>query len=224
MSSFSQFINLRSLSLFHVRSKQILMKIVVELRHLVNLTHLCFNSYYLPHHDQTDFELIMSNIWSLPSRTHCNFNIRMKRSQLFSVPPILSSSLEHLSLYGDTFKWNLINRLFQYTPHIKSLRIHINSYNDNDDNEYIKCSFSKLLDLSMTIFDVSYPSKIFSFLQRTPNLCRLNLSMRFGLIDGHQWENIIRNYLPKLKTFRFTMETLFDANRLSKERIDELIN
>jgi len=76
----------------------------------------------------------------------------------------------------------------------------------------------------MTIFDVSYPSKIFSFLQRTPNLCLLNLSMGFGLIDGHQWENIIRNYLPKLKTFRFTMETLFDANRFSKERIDELMN
>ncbi|CAF1339852.1 unnamed protein product [Rotaria sordida] len=43
------------------------------------------------------------------------------------------------------------------------------------------------------------------------------------LINGYQWEKIIRNCLPKLKTFKLEFRTILFERSL-KKRIDELIN
>jgi hypothetical protein len=57
-----------------------------------------------------------------------------------------------------------------------------------------------------------------------PNLCYLNVILQWELIDGHQWKQIIRNYLPKLKIFRLKMKKiiLFDDN--IEERANALID
>jgi hypothetical protein len=66
--------------------------------------------------------------------------------------------------------------------------------------------------------------KAIIFLQNIPNLRHLDINIWFELIDGHQWEQIIENYLPKLKTFAMKMrnQLFFDEN--IQERADKLIN
>jgi hypothetical protein len=62
------------------------------------------------------------------------------------------------------------------------------------------------------------------FLQNIPNLCYLDINIFSALIDGHQWEQIIRNYLPKLKTFRLKMKKKLFGEQNLEEGIDELMN
>ncbi|CAF1498591.1 unnamed protein product [Rotaria sordida] len=45
-----------------------------------------------------------------------------------------------------------------------------------------------------------------------------------NLLDGHQWEQIIRNYLPKLKVLRLSMRNVLSLNENIEEQVDELIN
>ncbi|CAF1036915.1 unnamed protein product [Adineta steineri] len=220
--SLRQFTHLRSLSLSHLRSKEILLKVSIELSYLVQLTHLKFCVCYIPDYNETDFELLTSNIWNLPNLTYCYFDIRNKRPQSFVIPSKITSSLKYLSIMTEKIKLNSINRLFQCTPYLKYLRARIDCLEHNDD--YIGSSFSTLTNLHIFIM-ASHPSKIISFLRNIPNLHRLNIRIATCyFINGHQWEDLIRNYLPKLRTFHLSMIDLTIDPLMTEERINELMN
>ncbi|CAF0890618.1 unnamed protein product [Adineta steineri] len=220
--SLRQFTHLRSLSLSYLRSKEILLNITIELPHLVQLTHLKFNYCCIPDYDKTDFELLTNNIWSLPNLTHCYFHSRKKRQQSFFIPSKISSSLKYVSIITEKLSLNSINRLFQYTPYLKYLHAHTDYW--EDDDSYITSSFSTLTNL--TIFTtVGDPSKIISFLRNIPNLHCLKIVIAGSyFIDGYQWEDLIRNYLPKLRTFHFLMTNTSVVRLTTEEQIDELMN
>jgi hypothetical protein len=58
-----------------------------------------------------------------------------------------------------------------------------------------------------------------------PNLRHLYIKIKYSeLIDGHQWEQIIRNYLPKLKTFRLKMSKTLFLEQNIQERVDRLVD
>ncbi|CAF1402090.1 unnamed protein product [Adineta steineri] len=220
--SLRQFTQLRSLSLSYLRSKEILLKVAIELPHLVQLTHLKFYSCYIPDYDETDFELLTNNIWNLPNLTHCYFNIHTARQRSFILPSKISSSLKYLSTSTEKLNLNSINRLFQYTPNLKYLYGYIDCLKNGDD--YIRSSFSTLTSLNIFIAE-ALPSEIISFLQNTPNLHRLNILIGGSyFIDGYQWEDLIRNYLPKLRTFHLSMSDLSRIRLMTEEQIDELMN
>jgi hypothetical protein len=63
-----------------------------------------------------------------------------------------------------------------------------------------------------------------SFLHNVPNLRRLNVRLKSNPINGCEWEQVIRNYLPKLKVFQLTMNDKRPINENIQERADELIN
>ncbi|CAF1136551.1 unnamed protein product [Rotaria sordida] len=219
--SFSKFIQLRSLSINGARSYKILVKITDEYHHLCNLTHLNFYNCSLED-NQADFRLIVNSIWSFSKLVHCNFNIDIKGKKFFPMPKKISSSLELLSIYGSTLKLNEINRLFEYTNRLKSLSINVEF--DDDNNNYILSSFTTLIELHISCSHRLVISEMISLLQNTPNLRRLNVSLWFNFIDGHQWEQIIRNYLPKLKIFQLGMEETLSFDQNIEEQVDELIN
>ncbi|CAF1427871.1 unnamed protein product [Adineta steineri] len=220
--SLRQFTHLRSLSFTYLRSKDILLNVAIELPHLVQLTHLEFKSCSIPDYDETDFELLTNNIWNLPNLTHCYFNIDKTEQQSFIIPSKISSSLKYLSINNDVLNWNLINRLFQHTPNLKYLRAHIDCSKNGDG--YIGSSFSTLTSLNIFIAG-SHSSKIIPFLQNTPNLHHLNIRIAGpNFIDGYQWEDLIRNYLLKLKTFHFSMINLHCIRLMTEEQIHELMH
>ncbi len=52
----------------------------------------------------------------------------------------------------------------------------------------------------------------------------MNVTTTHKLINGHQWEQIIRNHLPKLKTFRLKMQRIFRDNSNIQQQADELLD
>ncbi|CAF1446315.1 unnamed protein product [Adineta steineri] len=220
--SLRQFTHLRLLSFTHLRSKEILLNVAIELPHLVQLTHLKFKSCSISDYDETDFELLMNNIWSLPNLIHFYLYIHKESGQLFIIPSKISSSLKYLSINTEKLNWNLINQLFQCTPYLKYFHGNVDCLKDGGD--YITSSFSSLTNLKISII-ASHPSTIISFLRNIPNLLHLNIGIACpNFIDGYQWEDLIRNYLPKLKTFHLSMTNLQFIRLMTEEEIDELMN
>ncbi|CAF5043198.1 unnamed protein product, partial [Rotaria sp. Silwood1] len=50
------------------------------------------------------------------------------------------------------------------------------------------------------------------------------IRLSYELIDGYQWEHIIRYYLSKLKVFDLKMVKEPPLDQNIQERVDELIN
>ncbi|CAF1515049.1 unnamed protein product [Rotaria sordida] len=222
ISSFSQFTRLRSLSIYHLHSYDTLMKIIDECHHLNYLTYLNFYSYFSRfQYNQKDFQSIVNNIWNFPQLTHCNVDISIQGYNFFSIPTKISTSLKYLNMYNNKLTWNQINKLFEYTPYIKHLSIII--FSGINDYYIPSSSFPTLIDLKISIYHMSDTSKIISFLQNTPNLHRLNITLWSKFINGHQWEHVICNYLPKLKVFQLRMnDTFYNVN--IEEQANELVN
>jgi len=111
--------------------------------------------------------------------------------------------------------------VFEYTPGLKRLSMYIISIIGDD---YIPSPIPRLIDLNIGIAYATDTSKIISFLQNTPNLRRLSIRLWSNLTDGHQWKQIIRNYLPKLKVFQLKMEDkCVDVHNI-EEQVNELVN
>ncbi|CAF3310963.1 unnamed protein product [Rotaria sp. Silwood2] len=217
--SFKQFTNLRSLSLSNLRSYQTLLKLLNESHHMKNLTHLNFYSCSFPN-EQVNFQLIADTIWSLPKLTNCFFSI-MEEQKIFHMPTVVSSSLKYVSIFGSELQRNQIKQLFDYTPRLKHLSTLIKPVSGTN---YIVSSVPTLTTLNIYFFDDHIASKINLFFQGMPNLCHLSIDIQSDLIDGYQWEQIIRNYLPKLKTFRLKMkQKCFQQENIHK-RADQLID
>ncbi|CAF4151617.1 unnamed protein product [Adineta steineri] len=59
-----------------------------------------------------------------------------------------------------------------------------------------------------------------------PNLHYLNIKISgYYYIDGRQWEDLIRDYLPKLRTFHLSIKNYsYIVQSMTEEQIDELMN
>jgi hypothetical protein len=216
--SLRQFPRLRSLSIIDIHSHKTLLKFVEECEYLCNLTHLNFYFYPLPI-DNSIVQLIVDNIWSLPKLTYCDVKICTETSTLFCLPTKTSATLECVKVQGCNFQWNQLNRLYEYTPRLKRLSINIKS---TIHDHYIPCHLSTLIYLKIHYDGTT--SEMISLLQNTPNLCHLNVELSFDLINGHQWEEIIRNYLPNLRVFRLKMERIVGNDQNVQEKVDDLID
>ncbi|CAF1298591.1 unnamed protein product [Rotaria sordida] len=218
ISSFNQFTRLQSLKLFHLNSHQTLLKILTECRYLNNLTDLNLHSCSFQN-DQVVLQSIVDQIWSLPKLTNCYFDISIARQHSVCLPKIISSSLECITIFYHEFEINQINQLLEYTPRLKRLLgCYLTSINDN----YIAYPLPTLIDLKISFYSGDI-SKLIIFLQNVPNLCHLDINIFTERIDGYQWEKIIRNYLPKLKTFKLKCRMTFIERNLKKQ-VDKLIN
>jgi len=217
MPSFNRFTQLRLLSVFNLRSYETLMSIIDECHHLSHLD--LFDCYF--EENQIDLQLIVNHIWSLSKLIHCRIGIGIKGQNLFRTPTTISLSLEYVSIERTQVKLSQIDQLFEYTPGLKYLSISVPSFADND---YIPSSLPTLIDLSISSLLTCNASRMTNFLQNIPNLRRLNVSLSSEIVDGNQWEELIRNYLPNLKVFQFKTEFTIPPRQNIQERVDNLIN
>ncbi|CAF1434546.1 unnamed protein product [Rotaria sordida] len=218
--SFRQFIHLRSLSILHIPSYYTLVKIADELHYFSNLTRLKLNICPFGN-NQVNLQLVVNSIWSLPKLTYCYYSVRIDLKQTFTLPTKLSTSLKAVDISAQMLKWNQIYSLFECTPHLEYLDIFITPF---DNNHYQSSPIPTLIKLNTACYRMSDTSKMISFLKNVPNLRHLKITMVFNLINGYQWEQIIRNYLPKLKIFNLNMYDQFPDDQNIEERANELIN
>jgi hypothetical protein len=210
-----KFTNLKSLSLHSMCSEQIINRMMIEWQYPRDLTHLnIINCRVLK--DWNIVYSLINNIWSLPKLTHCQLDIDSIDEYCSIVPTTTSSSLKYLSIKNLCWDLRELIHLFQHTPHLQYLDVNIN---DNSTNVYLPSPL-----LLITTLKLSYKGSfdmLRSFLKNVPNLRRLTMRTNSMCVYGDQWEEIISNYLSKLKIFHLLME--FD-NRHTRVTTHALIN
>jgi hypothetical protein len=216
---FSYFTQLQSLSLYFVDSYEMLLKLLDECYHLCNLTYLRLDSCYFQN-CQADFQFILDTIWNLPKLIHLSFGIIIKNQQLFFALSNTSLTLEFVKISGIDLQLYGINRLYQCTPCLKRLSLFRKWFLYDS---YLLTTLPTLISMNIFIYKTSKDAMI-NYLKNTYNLRHLNISLTSSLIDGHEWEEIICNFLPKLKVFRLRMNNSVPAFQNIQEQVDKLFD
>ena len=194
---FREFINLQSLSLYHIHSQKIIMEIAVELDYLpkrisISLTDCCGIN-----------QSLINTIWKMPKLIHCSLSTRSCSKNQPRCPSVISSSLKYVSIQDFYADEQSLFKLVEYTPHLRCLYI----YSDMRYEYTAMPLLSSLIKFEFnekrsSISSVSIGNdRLEMFLQQVPNLRHLTVNSLSIFLDGYQWENIITNYLPKLKYF-----------------------
>ncbi|CAF0991492.1 unnamed protein product [Adineta ricciae] len=219
--SFTSFTHLRSLTFRFIHSSEMLMGIVNECHQLPHLLLLRFYCCRLKD-NQTHMQWIADNIWSLPTLTHCTFDIHIGGQRSFCLPKAVSSSIEYLYMcIENRVEANQIRRLIKRTPCLR----HLSAYVDFtlDDNLVLPpCSTMTELDMIISVSPTI--DQMNRFTRSFPNLHRLNVYMWFTIIDGYQWEEMVGKYLPNLQVLGLKMRNMYDENDNMEEKADELIS
>ncbi|CAF0738756.1 unnamed protein product [Adineta steineri] len=151
--------------------------------------------------------------------------------------PMITDRILALHLSDSEWTPGQVDLFFSHIPslrqltHLRSLSLSylgskeiLGYINSDKNNDYIRSSFSSLTNLNISIAEI-HPSTSISFLQNTPNLHHLNIKISgYYFIDGRQWEDLIRDCLPKLRTFHLSMTNLHGMRWMTEEQIDELMN
>lgn len=89
---------------------------------------------------------------------------------------------------------------------------------------YVPYQFPMLVQCSIDFFSSFDVSKMIVFFQNMINLRHLIIETWSTITNGHQWEQIIRDSLPKLKTFRLKMEVSVRSQENIQQKADTLLD
>ncbi|CAF3671510.1 unnamed protein product [Rotaria socialis] len=215
-----QFAHLRTLNLYDLISVTMMNKILLDCCHLSHLTHIKLTNCYFSC-SQTDVANIINTIWSLPKLIYCYIDIDTSDGIEFSVPNIISSSLEYLFIPNMICHLSDFAQLIQSTARLRYLSACF-TY-DSDSKMYP--SIISLITHFDTWFVAAEQNNIINIFKHMPNLCSLTVRTINDIsVDGRQWEKIIRDHLIKLKRFRLKLTRKLVNDRNWKQSFDELIN
>ncbi|CAF3290060.1 unnamed protein product [Rotaria socialis] len=218
--SFRPLTCLRLLTIQKLRSYEVFIELLNKCHELDSLTCLNVNHcHFLA--VQTNYSLIIDKIWSLPKLTDCHFRNIVPGPYSFTLPTIISPSLENVTLFHHELSSHQLKQLFYFTPRLKSLSAIVMKLRDID---HITSRRLKLIQLRLYFPYHINASNMTFFLRSTPNLRHLDINMRYNLIDGDRWEHIIRSYLQKLKIFRLKMKLFSRNKQLIKEEAENLLD
>lgn len=211
---FSQFIYLRSLSLYNIEFSLVLHTLIEEWRHLSHLTHLNLIDCII--HWRVRSPRLIDEIWKLPKLTHCHISTSGDQHVPLGDPTVTSSSLKFLSINGYLIYTSDLISLIGHTPYLRYLDLHLKN---SSDSRALQFSFSSVTVLKIT--SAGPLQRLTDFLQNFPNLYHLTVKTR-GQVDGHGWEQLITNYLFKTKIFQLKMEFPIRSNK--EQQVDQLLN
>lgn len=222
LPSFDAFQQIRSLSFHSIRSIELAEKIV---DHCSHLPHLAYLELYIYQHycGSSAYQSLINQICTLSRLRHLTFVGSFIISQDSPIPESVSLSLESLRviLHYKSLHVNEIHQLLKQTPALKHLDIRLEFGSERISlREKFPLITHLVIDI-MRYFDVA---QIESFLEKFPNLDRLSIVLPSPCINGHQWEQIIRKNLPKLKIFQLRMREMLAKERKIEERFNELYN
>ena len=222
--SINHFIRLQTLKVSSIESSEMFITIVNALPYLSHLTYLQLDVSPSLKNNEIDFNIVLNNIWNLPQLLFChlhmyNFVYNENNDINYSFTK-QSTSIRHLELTGFCRKYSDIDVFFNQTPNLKHCNISV--YNFQQEDYAPSFSLPKLSELRLQIFATAGLTTLFSFLKRLSNLRRLNIKLNSHIIDGHQWEDFIRKYLPKLTNFVFHMDNKFNLHGNMPLSLDQL--
>ena len=212
-----QFIHLESLSLYDVHCTNTLVKITLQCRSLIHLTHLNIIKCGPHWKHYRDVASLFNNIWSLPKLTHCNLNTFWCVESTAQGMTTISTSIEHLSIQDSVVNMGLLSMLFKCTPRLQRLCIKV-AFQSKYSNKSINVS-------SITSLKVSFDDSIDymkEFFRNLPNLEHLTVMTSKIDLDGYAWQEIILKCLPKIKIFRLRMNFILPEDNYKQEQVKEL--
>jgi len=219
-----RFNRLQSLALCDICSNEIMNKMMLEWKYLPHLTHLTLAGCYLQF-DQINGQCLINSIWSLPKLIYCYLNINFGEIDIF-LPTVMSLSLKYLFIWGIEHHPNDINSLLKQTPCLKQFSILLNM-NLDDDVVVVRHPALSITKLKLHLSRIHQDNMII-FLQTMPNLCQLIVDIcspnKDQILNGYQWENILRNYLPNLQIFRLRMEFQIINKNNTEKPLNDLVN
>ena len=208
---FSQFINLQKFSMFHISNQEKINQIICQCYHLPHLK----NINIIDCHFQYNFNYI----WSLSNLTNFNLKTNIHESKSNFSLTKMSTSIEHLSITNKTFGLREMISLFEYTPNLRYLEIDVHHY-------FIYHEFTNAIS-SIIILKMSITSSfnvLIYILENMPNLIDLKIEIKNLYITGHQWEQIINNYLTRLKLFQLKMNFQLSEKEDKTEQMENILD
>ncbi len=211
----NKFTHLKSLTL-HDLPFQTLNELVSDFHHLSNLTHLKITTATTDLFMERNYSYnLMNNIWGLPSLTHCHLGIMIFSEGL----QVTSSSIIYLFInkYLPISSNDLAN-IFKYTTHLQ----HFSTRFTIGDSIAMVPSI-----VTLNISSDCSPRLLHELFQNMPNLSHVTLEMTksdIRFLDGERWKQIIVNYLPNIRKFRFLVSAYLNDEINIEKKIDEILN
>ncbi|CAM4830929.1 unnamed protein product [Rotaria magnacalcarata] len=158
--------------------------------------------------DTPYFRDVIDQIWKLPKLSHLYWDFTFKYKRHFSMPTYLSISLQYLTIRNYNCCSYDFPRLFEKTPRLRKCFISSNSDEDDDlpiSREFLPApqSLSVTRLILLSIRSLPLMTSLFKLL---PSITRLKVEIYSITLDGHQWKEMIVNYLPQLKDFQFKID------------------
>ncbi len=206
-----QFTQLKSLTLNYIRLKEMMDKMMHEVHYLSHLTHMNIIDCYF----RSGY---FGTIWLLPKLMDFKLQ-KMGLIDLRNAPKLFSLSLRNVTILAKIDQLTSLEHLFKCTPYLRRLLVCLTVDYHSDQLSFIASSIK--------ILNLSYESSLDKFddlMRHLPNLSQLTVKTKYIQLDGYQWENIITDYLLKLKRFQMMME--FDINsKIEKEnQVDQILD
>ena len=205
---------LRALALDHLHSSRTISTVIgqcYELIHL-DLTHCLFSN------DDPSVSDLFNTIWSLRNLVRCHIDIRFKRGMEAILPTVISTSLQDLAIKSFYYGSEDLARLFQHTPYLRHLRLVLS---DDAADGSLRSSIPLIVRLRFSVYESS--AIMSDLLRKLPNLHYLTAETDDLDWDGHSWQQMITDHLPKLKRFRLYMILRFADDENKEQRVDRLL-
>ena len=115
-----------------------------------------------------------------------------------------------MTIIGISFQIGPLQAFCERTPQLEYLSVDLSP---RSISESIQTPIESISKLNISIIDVQ-SNTIENLLQHTPNLIELKIDSCYPDLNGYEWENLIRNYLPKLEQFQLKMKfQMFNPNQ-----------
>ncbi|CAF1368176.1 unnamed protein product [Adineta steineri] len=205
-----RFIQLQSLTLSTINCEETMNKLcyLSQLRCL-NIIDCHFQSSYI------------DNIWFIPKLIRCELNT-ISNFDCSNVPTIKSFSLQYFSISNVPLTKFSIEHLLEFTPCLQHLIIYFFVFSPSEN---LTRTTSTIERLSLAFLNSS--NKLENILQNMSNVSKLTVrTWRDISRNGYQWENLISNYLPKLKVFNLLMQfgSEDDDDINGEEQVDKILD
>ncbi|CAF1425874.1 unnamed protein product [Adineta ricciae] len=218
---FHNFFSLRSLSLYHIRSKVAFYWLLSNLRFFPHFNYLKIDQIDI---DRQDIYPYCYSIWSLFALTDLYISDPNLFLDYFLYNLDISVSLKRLHLLEISFLPTEFETLLKHSPSVEELTIEI--YQDLDDDDLsIDADLQSTLPL-ITILNLKftgYFSGLDHILRLTPHVLKLHIELFNQKIDGYQWQDLICKHLLHLSDFHLKMSFYLTMDYDLEMEVDELV-
>lgn len=169
--------------------------------------------------DSIDMLDFINHIWNLPKLILCALEISIENDGQFLAPISTCATMKSFSLKGVRMNVEELPSLFEHTPNLTRFQLH-NYCIESSEEFSLPVSSLEIFDLAVL---TSNSTIVYNILENLSNLSRLIIEVHGLDIDGYQWENLIRQSLIHLKTFRLRQQFPLENVDEADDKLNNLI-